>query len=193
VDESPRLAGPEDIARFAETFAAAMFDDPMIRWPLPDEVTLATVTQVTRPIVQMYVEIGSGWMLADGLAVASWIAPDAAARFDELELPTRAAIAPHTGDGGVRYGRFWDWLAHHVPEDPCWFLDLVAVHPEAQGRGFGRRLVEHGLSRARADGLPAFLETAKPENLPFYTDLGFTVVAEEDAPDGGPHVWFMRT
>jgi GNAT superfamily N-acetyltransferase len=177
----------------AVTFAAAMYDDPMIRWPLPPDVSLKTVEQATRPIAAMYVEVGAGWLLDDGWAMAAWIDPAAAARFDELELPTRAAIAPHTDDGGARYGRFWDWLATHIPDEPCWFLDLVAVHPSRQGRGLGARLVRHGLQLAASDGLPAFLETGQQRNVAMYERFGFRVVGAEPAPDGGPTIWFMST
>jgi len=116
-----------------------------------------------------------------------------AGQFAEIEQSTRAAINPLTGDGGVRYAAFWDWLDAHVPGEPCWFLDLVGVAPAAQGRGLGRALVRHGLERARADGCPAFLETGTPRNVPFYESLGFQVVGERQAPDAGPVIWFMQT
>ena len=189
----PLRATVSDIDRFAETFGTAMYDDPMIRWPLPSDVSVESVIDMTKPIVSMYIDVGSAWMLEGGLAVASWVAPLAAARFDELEQPTRAAVAPHTHDDGTRYGQFWDWLATHLPSEPCWFMDLVAVHPTARSRGLGSQLVEHGLSLAQADGLPAFLETAQLANVSYYERFGFGVVGEEQAPDGGPTIWFMRT
>ena len=116
-----------------------------------------------------------------------------AGRFAAIEQATRAAISPLTGDGGVRYAAFWDWLNDHLPGEPCWFLDLVAVAPAAQGRGLGRRLVAHGLERAHAGRGPAFLETATPGNVAFYQSLGFQVVSQQQAPDGGPVIWFMQT
>jgi hypothetical protein len=51
----------------------------------------------------------------------------------------------------------------------------------------------HGLELARADGCPAFLETGNPRNVPFYRSLGFQIVDEQRAPDGGPMIWFMQT
>jgi GNAT superfamily N-acetyltransferase len=193
MSSDPRRAEPTEADRFARTFGTVMYDDPMIRWPLPADVDVESVIAMTRPIVAMYLQVGAAWMIGDGLGVAAWIEPDAAARFDELEQPTRAAIAPFTDDGGARYGQFWDWLASHLPSEPCWYLDLVAVHPSARGRGLGRRLVTHGLALAAADGLPAFLETARPSNVAYYQQFGFSVVAEDSAPGGGPTIWFMRT
>ena len=43
-----------------------------------------------------------------------------------------------------------------------------------------------------ADGVPAFLETGKARNVPYYERFGFRTAAEDDAPGGGPHIWFMH-
>jgi predicted N-acetyltransferase YhbS len=79
-----------------------------------------------------------------------------------------------------------------VPAEPLWYLDQLGVDPSRQGGGLGRALVQFGLERAAAAGLPAFLETAKEPNLGFYASLGFSVVDEGTVPDGGPRIWFMR-
>jgi hypothetical protein len=42
------------------------------------------------------------------------------------------------------------------------------------------------------DGVPATLETARPENVALYEHLGFRRYLEGDPPAGGPHLWFMR-
>ena len=53
-------------------------------------------------------------------------------RRDRAVHPGR--IPPLTGDGGIRYTAFWDWLDTHLPGGPCCFLDLVGVALAAQGR-----------------------------------------------------------
>jgi hypothetical protein len=52
--------------------------------------------------------------------------------------------------------------------------------------------VRHAVEQAAADGLPLWLETGVERNLALYRRFGFRVVAEGDAPGGGPHVWFLR-
>jgi hypothetical protein len=39
--------------------------------------------------------------------------------------------------------------------------------------------------------MPAYLETAKDINVPFYEKHGFKIVDETDLPDG-PKVWLMK-
>lgn len=191
--EEPRLADRGDAGRLARTFARAMLHDPMIRWPLLGDVDVGRLEHMTGPLVDMYLDVSAAWLLQGGKAMAAWIPPGAASCFEALEQPTRRAIAPWTGDDGVRYGRFWDWLAAHIPDEPAWFLDLVAVDPSVQGRGLGTRLIRHGLELARGTSLPAFLETGQERNVSLYERFGFHVVARESAPDGGPTIWFMST
>jgi hypothetical protein len=71
-----------------------------------------------------------------------------------------------------------------------------ATHSNLFGRGhvglcFRRRLIEHGLSMARRDKLPAFLETGNVRNVAYYQTFGFRVHQVADAPGGGPRIWFM--
>jgi len=189
---APELAGPADLPSLVVTFADAFSNDATIPWPMPD-ATPETLRELFRVWLTHYVELGVLWRIHGCDGGATWLPPAVTERFAEIELASRAAINSLTGDGGVRHAAFWDWLGTHMPDEPCWFLDLVAVAPAAQGRGFGRTLVMHGLERARADGCPAFLETGTPRNVPFYQSLGFQIVDEQQAPDGGPMIWFMQT
>jgi predicted N-acetyltransferase YhbS len=66
------------------------------------------------------------------------------------------------------------------------------VRPERRGGSLGRALIQHGLISADRDGAQAWLVTSKGGNVPLYARFGFVVQAAEDAPDGGPHLWFMR-
>ena len=190
--EMEDLAGPADLPGLVGTFAAAFSDDAMIRWPMP-EAAPAALQELWHAILAPYVESGVLWKIDGCNGGAAWLPHAVAARFAEIEQSTRAAISPLTGDCGARYATFWDWLGDHLPREPCWFLDAVAVAPAAQGRGLGRALVMYGVELARADGCPAFLETGTPRNVPFYQSLGFQVVDEQRAPDGGPMIWFMQT
>ena len=64
--------------------------------------------------------------------------------------------------------------------------------PERQGEGIGTALMRDGLARADRDGVAAWLETSIARNAAYYEGFGFRAVVDEDAPDGGPHIWFMR-
>ncbi|MFE1309943.1 GNAT family N-acetyltransferase [Streptomyces sp. NPDC058755] len=59
------------------------------------------------------------------------------------------------------------------------FLDSIAVHPDAHGKGVGRRLLEFVDARARALGLPEvrlYTNALMWENQKIYPRFGYEVV-----------------
>jgi len=192
VADTPELVGVEMMGKVAQSWAGAFIDDPMARWGLRTNAGKADLTELFRALLAEYIPVGAAWQLADGAGAAAWLPPSATALFADLEQRTRAAIRPLTPDSGEAYSQFWDWLDEHIPSEPVWVLDVVGVDPALQGLGLGRRLIEHGLAMASADGLAAFLETGNQRNVPYYEHFGFRVIRDADAPSGGPHIWFLR-
>ena len=188
----PALVTTAKIPRLVELYATSFVDDPMIRWPLPADAGLVECKAMFQVLLAPYIDLQVVWQVADCSGSAAWLDPASAARFGEIDRAMREHVAPLTDDDGARYGQFWDWLGSHVPSEPCWVLDMVAVDPAHRGAGLGRLLIEHGLAMARADGLPAFLETSQERNVGYYERLGFEVLSREQSPGGGPEIWFMR-
>jgi GNAT superfamily N-acetyltransferase len=188
-----RKASPDRVEDLAVVLGRALAGEPMIAWPFrgSDEPDVGRSTALFRLLLDVY---GAGeviWEDADGRGCAAWIPPGQIEIFESMDAATRGPVAELTDDGGFRYNAFWDWLGSHLPEEPCWFLDMVGVDPAHQGRGIGRALIQHELDGV-AGAAPAFLETGTRRNVEYYERFGFRVAADEDAPNGGPHVWFMR-
>lgn len=189
-----RRAEPAELDDVVRVFADAFLGDPMITWPLTDPSPEAIASMFRVLIEEAYGPRGVVWTAGDhrvdGAAV--WLAPDHTARFDEIEAATRPRINALADDDGARYARFWDWIDDHIPDEPCWFLDILAVREQERGRGLASALVGHGLEQARGAGVPAILETGNPAAVPMYEHFGFRVIEQSDAPDSGPTIWFLR-
>lgn len=56
----------------------------------------------------------------------------------------------------------------------CWYLEVMAVRPDFQGKGIGRKLVGWGLQRAEDEGVYACVISAKGKE-PFYQKCGFVL------------------
>jgi GNAT superfamily N-acetyltransferase len=56
-----------------------------------------------------------------------------------------------------------------------WYLQTLAVDPTCQRRGVGSLLVNWGLEHARAEGIPAALESSSKGRL-MYEKLGFRLL-----------------
>jgi GNAT superfamily N-acetyltransferase len=164
----------------------------MMCWPMGSSGDLAQrFTRCFAYFLEMALPLGLIWAAgqADGLAV--WVAPEHRLTW-ALHPWDQPQILSLADDGGVRYQTFWDWVAAHEPTEPLWQLDSIAVEPGLQGRGIGKALIEAGLARASADRTGAYLSTGTAENVAIYRHCGFRVYDEADAPDEGPHIWFMR-
>ena len=64
------------------------------------------------------------------------------------------------------------------------YLWVLGVHPDAQGRGIGRVLMEDVIGRAEAQRIPVYLETATEENVDMYLGFGFQPLGEITLPSG---------
>jgi GNAT superfamily N-acetyltransferase len=74
---------------------------------------------------------------------------------------------------------------------PHWYLLLLGVVPEYQGQGIGSQMLKPRLAFADSKGLPCYLETHLPRNLPFYEKHGFKIVFQGQFPGSDITVWTM--
>jgi GNAT superfamily N-acetyltransferase len=82
-------------------------------------------------------------------------------------------------------------LEGHHPAAPHWYLQVLGTEPAEHGRGIGSALMAPVLERCDDEGVPAYLESSKERNIPYYERHGFRVTGELDLPKGGPPVWPM--
>ncbi len=98
-----------------------------------------------------------------------------------IRLGSRLSVASAT------YGA----LLRVHPARPHWYLSGIGTDPPVQGTGVGTQLLRSRLVRCDAAAMPAYLESSKERNVPFYERHGFTVVGELSVPGGGPTLWLM--
>ncbi|KAA0023167.1 GNAT family N-acetyltransferase [Antrihabitans cavernicola] len=77
------------------------------------------------------------------------------------------------------------------PTELHWYLAMIGTDPDARGAGYGQTLMRSRLDRCDAEHSPAYLESSKAENVPYYQRFGFEVTDEIVVADGGPTVYAM--
>jgi ribosomal protein S18 acetylase RimI-like enzyme len=82
-------------------------------------------------------------------------------------------------------------LRRRLAPIPHWYLAVLGVDPEFQGRGCASRLLKPMLARLEAEKLPAYLETSTEEYVPIYQHFGFKVIQEAALPGSGTKIWVM--
>ena len=82
-------------------------------------------------------------------------------------------------------------MEHRHLKAPHLYLEILAAHPLQQRRGAGRALLTRLIEEADRRGLPAYLETTKAENVPYYRGFGFEVMSDAPLPRDA-RMWFMQ-
>ena len=75
--------------------------------------------------------------------------------------------------------------------EPHYYLMVLGVSPQMQGKGIGTKLIEPVLQRADALGYKCYLETETEINIKFYEKNGFHVEREFIVPRHGIKFWAM--
>ena len=87
--------------------------------------------------------------------------------------------------------RYTDEVHASAAPGPHWYLWVLGVEPENQGQGHGGRLLQAVIQQARAQGVPCYLETENPRNVPFYQKHGFRLVREVAIPKSDLRVYAL--
>jgi GNAT superfamily N-acetyltransferase len=73
------------------------------------------------------------------------------------------------------------------PDEPHWYLNVIAARRGTRARGVGASLLEPYLERADREGIGVYLESSNPRNLSFYDRYGFEKRGDVvDLPGAGP-------
>ncbi|KAJ5937883.1 Acyl-CoA N-acyltransferase [Penicillium verhagenii] len=136
------------------------------------------------------------------LGVSCWLAPHPPAKPESwyswyqgwvLSASQLLTNIRYFGRGGLRANRYWIWKEQQqkaqaeIWDDPrgYFFCNMVAVGPEAQGRGVGRLLFEAVTKRADEEGVKCYLESSKNvPNVQIYERMGFEMRRTMECRDG---------
>ncbi len=92
-----------------------------------------------------------------------------------------------------RMNRYEELSSGAEPDTPYYYVGMVGVSPECQGRGYGRALLAHVAEMSKDDPLShgVCLSTEDPRNVAYYESLGYRIIGEADVD--ALHAWCMPT
>ena len=184
---------PGDGPAAARSLAAAFYDDPHARWVLrDDERRRAQLERIYAHMIdRVWLARGEGHVVGDLSGAALWMGPGQWRLPPAEQLRLLPALARVARGASARMLRALAYMERRHPRRPHWYLPLVGVAPQAQGRGHGAALLRPVLERCDADGLPAYLEASSARSRALYERLGFGVTAEVTYATGAPPLWLM--
>ena len=190
-----RSLRPDERRRAAEVLTRAFWDDPVMEHLIPpgsrrrrqrlDLMYRWTLDDAAR-------RVGAVLTTDDLAAVAAWHAPDQ----PRPGLSDLVRAIP-LGVGSIGVANLAGSIellkamqrAH--PHEPHWYLQVIGSDPARRGSGAAAALIERVLQRADDDGVAAYLESSKAENVSYYARFGFEVTEELHPVEGAPPLWLM--
>jgi GNAT superfamily N-acetyltransferase len=176
-----------DVPDICDSLARAFHDDPVTAWALPSARRRpAQSKRFYRERLRTLLPEEMVFCDEQRRGAAIWSPHDrwrsSVAELARMRVVTRRALPFLVGAQRVEQ-------AH--PSEPHYYLAILGVSPAAQGSGLGSALLRPMLDRCDREGVPAYLESSKERNVPFYERHGWRVTGELDFPSGGPKLWLM--
>jgi GNAT superfamily N-acetyltransferase len=169
----------------------AFEDDPLITWMLPPDDFDRRATLLFDCMIRASMIHESIYTTDDGVCTAVWAPPGHWAFSEEQFAMMAEPFAEAAGERVDRALGVLIELAEVHPSEPHWYLEGLGTHPDWQRRGMASAVLAPVLDLCDADGLPAYLETQKESNVPFYRRHGFEVIGTKQLSDGAPNMWLM--
>lgn len=187
----PRRSSARDRTAIADAIARAFFDDPVSIYLFPDETTRHEgYVRITEIAMDQFAGGGATYVNDPVQGAAIWQAPSPKPPGFLAQVSMSLRLLRTMGRGITRGIRLAQAMEANHYRKPHWYLAILGVEPEAQGRGLGSVLMKPILDHCDAEGMDAYLESSKAANIPFYQRHGFEVTGEIQIPDG-PTLWPM--
>lgn len=176
-----------------QLLGAAFVDDPIWEWVVTDEARRRRhLGAAFGQLVRSAAATGNLWTTEDLAGAAMWAPPGrwktTAGEVVRMAPSMLRAVGLRHTPSRARALSAMD--AHH-PAEPHWYLAILGADPQRRGQGIGGALLTPMVQRCDDEGLPAYLESSKEQNLAFYHRFGFEVTGEHRLADDCPPLWTM--
>lgn len=187
-------ARPKNIPAIAELLTSAFIDDPVLTEYVmrSRDPELAMTRYFTAELEKFYIPRGVVDIVREEgtlLGAALWASPERPIRKRDAmrKVPALVKALGRSFPRAVYLGSF-DEAA--TPAFPHWYLYTIVVSPDAQGKGIGGMLLDHGIARAGTS--PIYLESTTPASQRLYERKGFIALGVIPSPLGVDEIGMWR-
>ncbi|MEH6650576.1 MAG: N-acetyltransferase [Motiliproteus sp.] len=149
--------------------------DPIERWLWPEAKDYLNCIPLYDAFAGGAITAGSAYVTDNFESVALWFPPGEGPNEEKVIEILNSTVKEDTLKDAII---MFEAMDEFHPDEPCWYLPLIAVDPAHQGCGFGTELMKRALNRCDQDGLPAYLESTNPRNISLYERYGFEKMGE---------------
>jgi len=190
LEQGPDVLSIQNLNEAVATIIISFCSDPLIGWILPNlKKRLDFLQDFASFFIQTAVPDCGVHVLPDFSGVAIWTSADESMPSSRLQ----SIFAEHISLSILRqYFSMSAELDLAKPAGQHLTLQLIGVDPVRQGQGIATSLIDFGLREADRQGLPTYLQSTNPRNIPLYQRFGFKIVKEVGAAGVPPRIAMVR-
>lgn len=182
----------------AEVLVKAFRNYPLLRYFFPDEREREEVASYFFQVILNYgihhCEVCATSPGMEGIAI--WVPSDKISMtfWRVIRSVPLSVILGFVRKGAGRMKRSSDYMdARHerLAPEKHWYLQVIGVDPQFQGKGYAGRLIRPMLRRIDREEFPCYLETLDERNVKIYEHFGFEMVEKSPIPKTSLHNWAM--
>lgn len=196
----PLLDG--EVPAAAAILAEAFVDDPLPRLLSPDARRrdarlrwyLSAVARYGLAFGEVWAAVGAAGDL-EGAAIwwsPTFVYPSTACAAYAGFLEGEAVLGVDVWEQLMDVGQVVGDVHMRAISEPHWYLNILGVRPDRQRQGVGGRLLTQMLERLDRARIPVYLDTVRPENVPYYQRFGFALTTEGYDDASGLTVFGLR-
>jgi hypothetical protein len=188
---NPRIIGSAEHALIGDIIGHSFADDPVNQWGFGGrECMTKYYTQMAK---KLYLTCSFGHITDNQTGGSLWLKPGDVKHVPLIKsIDIGFSMLRHNGLKSILRGMAVDdGLAAKKPSEAHFYLFAIGSRPQHQGKGVGSSILRAGLEIVDQAGVPAYLESSKKLNVPFYQRFGFEVTEKLVPAQGCPPLWLM--
>lgn len=182
-----------DVPVIASALARAFEDDPVMNYVMRDEDIVGRLERgFTFFLRKIWLPQDECYATERLFGAALWLPPDKWHLSPLNQIRLLPGMVSTIGRNLPRLLSVLNMMEKKHPKTPpSYYLAVLGVEPELQGRGFGGALMQPILAQCDRERTAAYLESSKERNVVLYERHDFRVVEEVRLPKDGPPIWRM--
>ncbi|MFW9823033.1 MAG: GNAT family N-acetyltransferase [Candidatus Thorarchaeota archaeon] len=181
----------------AEVISKAFHDDPLYAYIIPDESDrIKYFPYIFKAYIWYCLHFGEVYASSSNLeGIALWVPSEFAYITPERSKKCGDEVFFYVL--GKKYLERLSVTAHpnkvheELMKEPHIYLMVIAVDPEFQRKGYGKKLLLPMMKRLDQNNQKCYLDTNKQSNVPYYQNFGFQLLKEFEIKNTGVTNWSM--